>query len=85
MVLALALAGGEAAWEAGAGAARLFRSTDIVLSHQSLQLLQRKESSESFNALLEMYMDQITQGATSGDPIFKEGERIWTALSPHCF
>jgi len=54
VVLALALAGGEAAWEAGAGAARLFRSTDIVLSHQSLQLLQRKESSESFNALLEM-------------------------------
>lgn len=49
MVLALALAGGEAAWEAGAGAARLLRSAHIVLGHQSLQLLQRKNP-KSFNA-----------------------------------
>lgn len=44
VVLALALAGGEAAWEAGAGAARLLRSAHIVLGHQSLQLLQRKKT-----------------------------------------
>lgn len=46
VVLALALAGGEAAREAGAGAARLLRSTHIVLGHQSLQLLQRKRPKE---------------------------------------
>lgn len=40
VVLALALAAGEATWEAGAEAARLLRSTHAVLGHQSLQLLQ---------------------------------------------
>lgn len=42
VVLALALAGGEAAWGTGARAARLLRSTCVVLGHQILQLLQRK-------------------------------------------
>lgn len=85
MVLAPALAGGEAAWEAGAGVARGFRSSDVVLSHQSLQLLQRKESSESFNAVLETKHPVLCDPRTAGAPILRETERTRAVLFPHRF